>query len=211
VNIICLTIYKKFRLNANQKLINEGIKEKVILQGHKVEQYLGSYVKRIMGHVGLDQTVPMLWDRIIQPESEIYENFNFRSDMWILNVIFVWLQIFLLCFKNPDQKMFNTLWVSSSMVYSHCASCVSNTLTSRNITDKNVAKITKFTSEIETLFIRLINFNIQYFSVVDISQISFFLMLFFTFISTTIAMTASKLLQKIIVKWIKKKQKYQFF
>merc|ERR1712034_167610 len=191
------------RLNANEKLINEGIKEKVILQSQSVEKYLGSYVKRIMGHVGLDQTVPMLWDRIMQPESEIYENFNFRNDMWIINIILVWLQIFILSFKNPDQIIFNILWVSSNIVYSHCASNVSNTLTSHSITDKNAAKITKFTSEIETLFIRLINFNIQYFSVDDISQISFFLMFLFTFISTIIAMSASKLLQKIILKWIK--------
>lgn len=98
------------------------------------------------------------------------------------------------------------------MVYSVCASYVKvKILTPNNITDKNTAKVTKFISEIEILFIRLINFTIQYFSIIDISQINFFLMLLFTFISTTTAMFASQLIQNVLVKWIKKKQRYQFF
>jgi len=213
VNIICLTICKQFGLNANQKSINEAIKKKIILQDQKVAKYLGSYVKRIMDHVGFDQeTVPMLWDRIVEPESEIYEKFNFCSDMILFNFIFAWSQVFFLSFKNPNTITPNILWVCYNMIYSVCASYVNvKILTSHNITDKNAAKVTKFISEIEILFIRLINFNIQYFSVMDIAQNNFFLMLLFTFIGTTTAMFASKLIQNALVKWIKKKQRYQFF
>jgi len=216
VNTMCLTIYKTFRLIAPEKLIRKTINEQIILQDKKVENknQLGINIKIIIDYIGFHQLGSWFWSRILEPEGEVYKTFSLSdTETMILHFISALSQILCLFFTNPETLMINAVWVGCNMYYSKTISNIKNTWTLKTITDKNEAKIIKFTSEIEKTLITLFNF-VAYFLVgahIDASPITLFYLLLYSIMSTALATFYSNLLQKYLQKLIKKEQRYEFF